>query len=82
MIQVLLYYIVNVYPEGVTLCKLLDALSQDIMKGGTCNDHRPGSRTLEKLGSYVQKEEKERSDFKENWVSVETSADMISTLFS
>jgi hypothetical protein len=81
MIHVLLYYIVNAYPEGVTRCKLLDALSYDIMKGGTCNDHRPDSRMLETLGSYVQKEEKE-SDFKENWVSVETSADMISTLFS
>jgi hypothetical protein len=82
MIQALLYYIVNVYPEAVMHCKLMDALSQDIMKGGICNDHWLDSETLEKLGSYIQNEENERNDFNENWVSVETSADMIGTLFS
>jgi hypothetical protein len=81
MITALLCYVVNVYPKGVKLYKLLDLLSQHIMKGGSCNDHWPDSITLEKLGSYVQIEEKEGGEFKENWVSVETSASAISTLF-
>jgi hypothetical protein len=81
MIKALLSYIVNIYPEGVKLCKLLDSLSQHIMKGGTCNDHWPNSALSEKLNSYVQTEEKEESDFNENWVSVETSASAINALF-
>ena len=82
MIKALLCYIANVYPEGVKRCKLLDPLSQHILQGGTCNDHWPDSTTLERLGSYVQMEEKEGSNFNENWVSVETTAHAISTLFS
>lgn len=78
----LVSYIVNVYPEGVQLCKLLDPLSQHIMRGGACSDHWPDSTILEKLGSYVQTEEKENSDFNENWVSVETSASAINASFS
>jgi hypothetical protein len=81
MIQALLCYIVNVYPEGVKLCRLLDPLSQHIMKGGTCNDYRPDSNTLEKIGSYGQTEEKD-GDFMEDWVSVETSPGQIGTVFS
>jgi hypothetical protein len=69
MIKALLCYIVNVYPEGVNLCKLLDPLSQHIMKGGTCNLW-PDSTALEKLGSYVQSEEKEGSEFNQDWVSI------------
>jgi hypothetical protein len=82
MVKALLFYIVNVYPAGVKLCKLLDPLSQHIMKGGMYNDHWPDSTITEKLESYVQIEEKEGSDFNENWVSVETSAHAISKLFS
>ena len=70
MIQAFLCYVVNVYPRGVKFCKLLDPLAQCIMKGGSFNDYWPDSETLEKLGSYVQIEEKERSGFKGNWVSV------------
>jgi hypothetical protein len=81
MIKALLYYIVNVYPEGVKLCKLLDSLSQHIMKGGTYNSHWPDSTILNNIGSYVQTEEKERGSFKENWISVETSASLISAIF-
>ena len=82
MIKALLCYIVNVYPEGLKLCKLLDQLSLHIMKGGACNDSWPDPTILEKLGSYVQAEEKEGREFKENWVSVETPATAIGTLFS
>jgi hypothetical protein len=82
MIKALLCYIVNVYPEGVKLCKLLDPLSQHIMKGGTYNDLWSDSTILEKLESYAQMEEKEGSDFNQNWISVETSAHAISKLLS
>jgi hypothetical protein len=82
MIKALLSYIVNVYPEGVKLCKLLDPLSQYIMNGGTCYDRWLDSTLSEKLSSYVQTEEKEESDFNKDWVSVETSASAITTLFS
>jgi hypothetical protein len=81
MIKALLCYIVNIYPEGVKLCKLLDQLSQHIMKGLAYNDHWPDSTTLEKLGSYTQTEEKEGSGFNENWVLVETSASAINKYF-
>jgi hypothetical protein len=82
MVKALLFYIVNVYLELVKLCKLLDSLSQHIMKGRMYNGHWPDSTIMEKLESYLQIEEKEGSDFNENWVSVETSAHAISTLFS
>ena len=81
MIQGLLYYVVNVYPEGVKLCRLLDTLSQHIMKGRSCNDYQLDSDTLDRLGSYIQTVEKD-GDFKEDWVSVETSPVQISTVFS
>jgi len=50
----------------------MDALSQDIMKGGHAVDYWLDSKPLEKLCSYVQNEENEKDvDFKENWISVE-----------
>jgi hypothetical protein len=82
MIQAFLCYVVNVYSDGLKLYKLLDPLSQQIIQGGIYNDHRPDSRTLEKLHSYVQVKEKEGSNFKENWNLVETSAGLISTIFN
>jgi hypothetical protein len=82
MIQALLCYVVNVYSEGVKICKLLDPLSQRIMEEGQFNDYWLDSGTLKKLCSYVQIEEKERSGFKENWVSVETPVSLMSTVFS
>ena len=82
MIQAFLCYILNVYPQGIKFCKSLDPLSQRIMNGGPFNDYWPGSGILEKLGSYSQIEEKERSGFKENWVSVETPISLVSTVFS
>jgi hypothetical protein len=81
MPEALVCYIVNVYPEGVKLCKLLDPLSRDIMKGGTGKDYLLDS-TPGKFRSYVQAEEKERSDFRESWVSVESSFGSIGVLFS
>jgi hypothetical protein len=52
------------------------------MKQGIDKNYWPDSTMLEKLKSYVQSEEKDGSEFNENWVLVETSASTISTLFS
>jgi hypothetical protein len=80
MAKALVCYVVNIYPEGVNLCKLLDSLAQHIVKGGTCIDQGLDTTSLEKLRSYVQAEEKERNGFEENWVSAETSAHAITLL--
>jgi hypothetical protein len=79
--KALVCYVVDVYPKGVKLYKLLDPLSQNIMKGGTGKDHSPDSTIVEKLRLYVQAKEKERGDFKESWVSVESLVEVIGILF-
>jgi len=82
MIQAFLCYVLSVYPRGIKICKLMDPLAQYIIKGWPFNDYWPDSGTLEKLGSYMQIEEKERSGFKGNWVSVEATVSLMSTVFS
>ena len=82
MIQAFLCYVLSVYPRGIKICKLMDPLAQHIIKGGPFNDYWPDAGTLEKLGSYWHIEEKERSGFKENWVSVETPVSPVSTVLS
>jgi hypothetical protein len=82
VVQAFLYYIVNAYPQGVSVCKMLDPLSQYIMKGGPFNDYWPDSGILDRLNLYVQDEEKKSSELKENWISVEAGVGSISTIFS
>lgn len=79
MIEALICYLINVYPEAVNICKSLDTLSKYAMNGISCNDHWPESAIIEKLGSYVQAEERHR--WKDNWVTVETSARAMHTIF-
>jgi hypothetical protein len=82
MIQAFLQYVINVYPEGVKTCKLLDPLSQCIVTGGSLRDHFPDAGTQEQFRSYSQHEEKDRSEFKEDWASVETTVDPLSAVLN
>lgn len=81
MIQAFLHYVINVYPEGVKTCKLLDPLSQCIITGGSLRDHFPAG-TQEQFCSYSQHEEKDRSEFKEDWASVEITVDPLRAVFN
>jgi hypothetical protein len=73
MIQAFLYYVINAYPRGIETSRLLDQLSRCIMEGGPLQDHhRPDASTFEALRSYNQIKEKEMSEFKEDWASIET----------
>jgi hypothetical protein len=80
VIRAFLYYIVNTYPHGISICKMLDQLSRCIMRGGPFNDYWPDSSILDTIDSYVQAEEKESSEFKENWITVEAGAGSIRTV--
>lgn len=61
---------------------MLDPLSRCIMKGGPFSDYWPDSGILNMLSSYAQVEEKESTEFKENWISVEAGVGSISTVLS
>lgn len=65
MIQALSYYVTNVYPEALELCKSLDVLSKQILRGEPCNSL--DSAILERLDLYKQKQEKERFVFGDDW---------------
>jgi hypothetical protein len=81
MIEALLFYIVNAYPEGVRLCKLIDPISQHIITGEARNGVFLDSGVLDKLKAYVQTEEK-GSELKKKWIMVDCSNRVINTLFS
>jgi hypothetical protein len=81
MIKTFIGYVTNVYPQGVKACKLLDSLSMHIMRGGSFTTYWPAPDILEELSSYMQVEEKEMNEFKEDWIPVESRASLVSSIF-
>jgi len=71
IIEGLLTYIINVYPEAVEVCGLLDSFSVDIIKGKHSINRWPGKKSLGALKAYKQDEEKENSEFQKDWRLIE-----------
>jgi hypothetical protein len=70
-------YVTNVYPEAVEMCRSLDLLLKQILKGERSSG--PGAQVLEQIHSYTQVGEKEWSSF-EDWVIPDIAVDIMQFL--
>jgi hypothetical protein len=79
MIQAFIYYVANIYPQGVNICRLLDRLSQGIILGESSSCYWPDEDILKSLDIYCQTEEKDLGRvLKNGWDSI----DFLSTDYS
>jgi len=81
MIGALLTYIINAYPQGVRICKMLDSLTESLMKKGALVEQWLGQDILNAINAYTQREEKVRNEFGDDWRLVEIPAGFVRVLF-
>jgi len=71
MIAALLTYILNAYPQGIRISRLLDSLVQSLIEGAPPPSPWLKPETLSAIGGYTQTEEKEIFNFGEDWQFIE-----------
>jgi len=67
----LLTYIINVYPKGISIHRLVDPLVRSIMEEDCLPASWPTFETLTALNGYKQQEEKESRRLEDEWHNLE-----------
>jgi hypothetical protein len=79
MIHAFSCYVTSVYPEALELCRSIDSISKQIMKGEPCR--APEAEMLAKIDLYTQLDEKERNNCRIDWRTPDAATHVMEILF-